>query len=310
MFPIFKPLRLFLVLSVFFQPSMSIAAPAQAPIALEKHTIVDPGYVYDEFKKLDFKAIGDTGDSPYWWVINNGDNVQTYANCGDATCATGEKEQSLKYARLQLLHDATPAVWDGLEYNGVEISEYRTMYSSALPGRWLPTYGHPVTVTAVVRFSSNYLQNGTGGAVGSTGLWLWNSYPDPVQYVPVKAFGFNWAESGAAGMLGGLQMSAFQDSYPIYNQAPTLSLNMAAWHTWSFVWSANTAGAQSVTWSVDGVTTGQTALEAPFPALSLAIWNDNQYPTFLEGGQYAVVYHNPSSVQNFDIDSIEISQPQ
>ena len=207
-------------------------------------------------------------------------------------------------------HDSTPAVWDGTEYNGTEISEYRTLYSSALPGRWLPSYGHPVTISAVVRFSSNYLPNGTGGAVGSAGRWLWNSYPDPVQYAPITAFGFNWVEHGAAGGMDGLQMTAIQNSYPVYSQALPTSLDMTAWHTWSFTWSVDASAVQSISWSVDGVTVGQTTLAAPYPALSLTFWNDNQFPTFLENGQYGVVYHNPTAVQNFDIDSVDISQPQ
>lgn len=307
----FRPFRFFSLLFLLFLPLQIIAPPLSATAAsMEKHTVVNPGYVYDDFKKVDIKSPGGSGSDPYWWVINNGDNIQTYDNCADASCITGEKEQSLKYARLQLIHDTTPAVWVGTEYNGTEISEYRTMYSSALPGRWLPTYGHPVTVTAIVRFSSNYAQDGTGGAVGSAGIWLWNSYPDPVQYAPVNAFGFNWDENGTAGGYNGLQMTALQDTVPFYIQPLAISLDMTAWHTWSFTWSANASAAQSITWSLDGVTTGQTTLATSYPALSLTIWNDNQFPTFLGNGQFAVIYHNPVAPQNFDVDSVEISQPQ
>lgn len=283
--------------------------PLPANVTRLKHTIVDPGYVYDEFKKLGIKQPGDTDDDPYWWVINNGGGAQFYDNCGTSSCATGEKEQSLKYARLQLLHDTAP-VWDEQNYLAAEISEYRTLYSSQVPGRWLPTSGHPVTISTNVRFSPNYQQNGTDGAVGTAGMWLWNSYPDAQSYAPLYAFGFNWTENGSAGNFSGLQMSVLQNSIPVYSQPINLSLNMAAWHVWLVTWSVNSAGAQSIQWRVDGTLVGQTTLAEPFNALSLTFWNDNQFPTFVEGGDYAVIMHNPASTQNFDIDWVEISQPQ
>lgn len=274
------------------------------------HTVVQPGYVYDEFKKIEIKAPTDGDNDPYWWIINNGDGAQTYANCADATCVTAENEGSLKFARLQLNHDTTPAVWDGSEYNGTEISEYRTMYSSTLPGRWLPTFGHPVSISARVRFSPNYAPDGSGGAVGSAGLWLWNSYPATPDYAPANAFGFNWSESGAAGGLGGLQVTALQATIPVYSQPVGQDLDLSDWHTWSFTWSADAGGAQSLEWGLDGASVGQTQLAEPFQALSLTFWNDNQFPTFLENGQYSVVFHNPSAEQEFDIDWVEIDQPQ
>lgn len=314
----FKNMQMFLVWVLIFtqypgmdtafsHPKTTVPLPANA-ISL-KNTIVDPGYVYDDFKKLDIKQPSDTDDDPYWWVINNGEGAQYYANCGTSSCITGEKEQSLKYARLQLLHDTAP-VWDDQNYLGTEISEYRTYYSAQSPGRWLPTPGHAISVSANVRFSSNYEADGTGGAVGSAGLWLWNSYPDIPTYAPAYAFGFNWVENGSAGGIEGLQASVLQDSYPIYSQPLTTSLDMSAWHVWKFVWSVDGVGVQSIRWYLDDILVGQTTLEEPFDALSLTFWNDNQFLTIIEEEQYAVIMHNPVDTQNFDIDWVEIEQPQ
>ena len=310
-----RTLNPLLALVLVLIPLQFTGRPMPRQAALLKQTVVQPGYVYDDFKKVDIQLPGGdgnngNGNNPYWWVINNGDGAQVYAGCADASCILAGHEQSTKFARLQLLHDTTPAVWDGTEYNGTEISEYRTMYSSALPGRWLPSYGLPVTVSASVRFSANYLQSGSGGALGTAGMWLWNSYPDPVAYAPINAFGFNWVEQGAAGGLNGLQASALQDTVPVYSQAITTSQNMSVWHTWMFTWRADPSGNQSIQWWLDGTSLGQTALAVPFPALSLTFWNDNQFPTYLQDGQSTVVMHNPTAEQDFDIDWVEIDQPQ
>jgi hypothetical protein len=215
----------------------------------------------------------------------------------------------MKFARLQLVHDSMP-VWDGQNYLGTEISEYRTLYSSQSTGRWLPTLGHPITVSASVRFSSNYEQDGTGGAVGSAGLWLWNSYPNTESHVPVYAFGFNWAEDGAAGGLGGLQMSVLQDTIPIYSEPLGISVDMSEWHDWKFRWSVDNTGTQSIKWWLDNTLVGETELEEPLEALSLTFWSDNQFPTFIENSEYTIVTHNPASEQDFDIDYVEIEQEE
>jgi hypothetical protein len=283
--------------------------PLSAGSAVLSHTVVEPGYVYDEFKKIEIKETTDTDDTPYWWIINNEGGAQIYDNCSEASCITQENEQSLKYARLQLVHHTMP-VWDDQNYIGTEISEYRTMYSSGLTGYWLPTEDHPVTVSARVRFSSNYEQDGTGGAVGTAGLWLWNSYPDLQTYAPAYAFGFNWAETGVAGDLEGLRMTALQGTIPVYNEPLNISVDMSEWHDWKLEWSVDNTGTQSIEWRLDNTLVGETTLEEPFEALSLTFWNDNQFPTFIGGSEYTVVMHNPASAQNFDIDWAEIEQSQ
>ena len=234
-----------LAISLVFVPGTARSAPIKS---FSEDKKMSPGYVFDDFRKITIKQPGDEDNNPYWWIINNGDGMQFYADCGDASCVEAFKHGQDDFARLQLFHDETPPIWQDQEYNGAEISEYRSGYSSSEPGRWLPVPGRPVTLSARVRFSANYGQDGHGGAVGTAGIWLWNSYPDFQDTNPVDAFGFNWVEAGSAGGLEGLQISAIQGTFPVYIDTVNLPIDMTAWHVWSTEWSVDSNGVQMIRW--------------------------------------------------------------
>lgn len=283
----------------------------QATLLLDpSSTIVEAGYVLDDFSKLHIKKPDHSTEDLYWWIINNGAGQQYYNNHGNASSIKASNAGADEFARLEIEHDAANEPWDGAEYIGTEISEYQTMYSAALPGRWLPTLDHPVIITAQVRFSANYLADGSGGAVGSAGMWMWNSYPDPQTYVPIQAFGFQWLQQGSVGGMDGLQLTAAQDSYPIYSQLISPTLDLTAWHTWSLEWAETATGEQTLAWRLDGELLGETTLTYPYAALSLTLWNDNQHPVLTETGDMIIVFSNPAAAQDFDINWVEIYQPQ
>ena len=261
--------------------------------------------VFDNFDTLAIKQPGDTDDDPYWWVIMNGNNGQEYyAECGEASCATAEQEGCTTFARLRLFHDdATPG-----DYLGSEVSEMRTGYAYGQPARWLPTPGHPVVATARARFSSNYQSSGGGGAVGTAGFVLWNSPVDiPNQtYHPATFVGFNWMEQDGVG-IPGLRACVMQDTVPVYCEPVTHGMDQ--WMRLSFLWSVNSAGKQTVRFLINNTVVAQTELASPLPALSITTWNDNQYPTILENGTFAVAYHNPPGDQWFDVDFVTVARP-
>ncbi len=261
--------------------------------------------VFDNFNTLAIKQPGDTDNDPYWWVIMNGNYGQEYyASCGEASCATAERQGSTTFARLRLFHDnATPG-----DYLGSEVSELRTGYAYGQPARWLPTPNHPVVATARARFSSNYHSDGSGGAVGTAGFILWNSPVDiPNQtYHPATFVGFNWMEQEGVG-IPGFRACVMQETVPVYCEPVSHSLGQ--WMQLSFIWSVNSSGKQSVRFLVDSTVVAQTELDTPLPALSITMWNDNQYPTILEDGTFAVGYHNPSGDQAFDVDFVTVAQP-
>jgi hypothetical protein len=275
---------------------VSVAVVLLALVAMPAAAGGQPDIVFDNFDVVQIKQPDNTGDDPYWWIIQNGGEQQYYAT---------EKVGKTTFARLRLFHDTTPG-----DYVSSEISEMRTGYSYGLPARWLPVVGHPVVAVARVRFSPNYHQDGSGGAVGSAGFWLWNSYVDLVTQTmhPVTSLGFSWAEQGSVGGYSGLGMSVVQDTYPVYVQPVTRTVRMNDWMLWTMVWSVDSAGAQSVRYWIDGHLVGETTLDSPLPALSITLWNDNQYPTILEDGSLTVAYHNPSN-QRFDIDMVAVARP-
>jgi hypothetical protein len=265
----------------------------------------EPNKLTDGFDTLTIKQPGDTDNDPYWWILQDGNNGQQYyAECGEASCTTAEREGDTTFARLRLFHDdATPG-----DYLNSEVSEMQTGYSYGRPARWLPTPGHPVVATARVRLSSNYHSDGSGGAVGTTGFILWNSPLDfPNQtFHPTTFVGFNWLEQAGVG-IPGFRACVMQDTVPVYCQLVTHALDQ--WMELSFKWSAvGVDNKQSFRFWVDGDQVGDTQLDTPLPALSAEMWNDNQYPTILEDGTFAVGYHNPPGDQRFDVDSISIEQ--
>lgn len=243
-----------------------------------------------------------------YWTILNGDTGQYYGlPCGDASCVTAEKEGRTHFARLQISPDQTPG-----EYVGSEISELQTGYAVG-QGKWLPTVNHPVMITARVRFSSNFQPDGMGGAVGSFGMWMWNSYIDFTQstpgMIPIEEFGFNWGEQGNwGGALDGMQATAAQDSFPVYHQR--LDLRPDRWQQWSLVWSVDRTGQQHIRYLVDERLVGDTILARAFGPLSLTFWNDNQFGNVDPAtGQLMVEYHQPTASQNFDVDHVMVYQP-
>jgi hypothetical protein len=265
----------------------------------------EPNELFDDFDTLTIKQPGDTDNDPYWWIIQDGNNGQQYyAECGEASCTTAEQEGDTTFARLRLFHDdATPG-----DYLNSEVSEMQTGYAYGQPARWLPTPGHPVVATARVRLSSNYNSDGSGGAVGTTGFILWNSPVDiPNQtYHPVTFVGFNWMEQDGVG-IPGLRACVMQDSVPVYCEPVTHAMD--EWMELSFKWSATGIdNKQSFRFWIDGDQVGDVQLDTPLPALSAEMWNDNQYPTILEDGTFAVGYHNPPGDQRFDVDSVSIEQ--
>jgi len=116
MFHVDKIPRIVAVLAVFLTPVLSEDSQAtnwvkdhRLSIATitAKSTEFGPGYVFDDFDKLKIKEPGDDDSKPYWWVINNGDNMQFYDHHGDASSAEAEEEGGVTFARLQLVHDTT-----------------------------------------------------------------------------------------------------------------------------------------------------------------------------------------------------------
>ena len=280
--------------------SLGATTPARAA------TIVGPNYVYDNFSKVEVKAEGDFDNDPYWWVIAGGDDGPIPRNCSDAACVTGKRQGGTRFADLSLTPDATPG-----NYTVAEISELRTGFSYGAPTQWAPTPGHPVILNTRARFGDNYGPQGTGGAVGSAGVWLWNSPMDfmQFQFYPVDAIGFDWVESTSI-MGAGLNMTVFQGTYPVYRQQVPAWVDPGDWNSYTLVWNVAGNGTQSVLFFVNAALTGMSTLPTPMGSLSVETWNDNQVPTGIdEQGAPIIEFHNPTAEQSFQMDSLALAKP-
>lgn len=242
-----------------------------------------------------------------WWIINWGpgpgyqDRVEDY--CGPTSCVTEIKDQVNHFARLST-HTA-PAGY----FTNAELAEIHTGFPSEGQGHWTPSVGQPVTLVTNVRWSSNYAQDGSGGAVGTNGVWLWNSPYDLQNYDPtasVTALGFNWAPSNAAGgFLAGLKVNVFDQNIPYFINRPLQTVNMQDWVEFKLVWSVDGSGTQNVKFYINSENVGDFNLPRAFSNLSLEAWNDNEDPQFDQTGLH-INYAAIPSEQNFDISSISL----
>ncbi len=265
---------------------------------------------------LRFKQPGDP-QRPGLWYINLGDfhqgSFQYYKHCGDSSCIEqGNDEAGTKYLNMIMYHDETPG-----NYVNMEASELQTGYAFGQGYEDThPTVGGPVTVTAKMRCSSCNL-DGTGGQIGSWGLWEWNSYPE-VQADgafggghPITSIGFGWQQAGGL-FPGGLNIEVFKDNIPYYFVPLSFvlpSLDLTQWHTYSFTWSADSAGVESVNYYIDGNLVGLTTIPVSMPALSQTIWHDNQLVTGFDAtGKPITTFVNPNIPQAVDIDYVTVSQ--
>lgn len=261
--------------------------------------------VYDSFDSFTFRP--DPGS--YWYLLNYGDaQIWDDQYCGDATCFTLMNENNTSFARMSLYPDSTPGF-----YNNVELAERNTGFASQEPGKWYPESNHPVVVEARVRWSEHYNNDGTG-AVGSNGVWLWNSpifYPDPNDlsngvYGPTEAFGFSWSMENnafiqglAAGVVRGEAVPAL-----VYTQ-PLPDVYMQDWVVLKMVWSKHQNNTQRIQFFVNGEEVGTHDVITPdLTPLTVEIWQDNQQFTLSSG----TFFHSPEEEQYFDLDYVKVEK--
>jgi hypothetical protein len=238
-----------------------------------------------------------------WWIINWGESGGTQGRFeddeGPYSSFSIEQEGWKRFARLTVKPQAVSGF-----YTNVDVAEEHTGFPAEIENEWAPTEHKDVVIEAKVRWSAGFNATGTGGAVGSSGVWLWNSPYDVANYDPFalnRSFGFNYNEAGSyGGFLQGLTFNVIFDNNPIYVTSAGATLNMHDWNTLKSVWSLDN-GVESIEFFVNGTSVGSTQLPASLGALSTEIWNDNQHVVFDENG-LNLIFENLESDQHFDLD--------
>jgi hypothetical protein len=246
-----------------------------------------------------------------WWIINAGYDSTTNSQgffedfCGPSSCFVNMSETGDQFARLQLNPNNTPGY-----FVNVDVAEEHTGYPSEIENTWLPTVERPVEMVSRVRWSDTYNQQGTGGARGTNGVWLWDSPYDFANYdpeAPINAFGFNYAPSDTlAGFAAGLKLTVMSFGFPVVLTDVPVSIDMQEWNEFKFLWSVDASGTQSLNLLVNGVDAGTYVLPYALPALSTEIWQDNEFASFNEFGGVNISYDVIPAEQNFDISEYSV----
>lgn len=263
--------------------------------------VVHSGYVFDDFEEILLKP----DPAAYWWVINwFGDDtlpdgrVEDY--CSDYSCVLADQQGNNDFANLALY----PNIVEG-HYVNAEISEERTGYAYNDPAGWMPTWRHPVVMETRVKWVGDFNQDGSGDAIGTNGVWLWNSPPDLAsgEFKPMVSMGFSWNNDDSA-IAKGLSATVMRLGLPVGIRKPLFNVDMDDWVTLKMQWERDLIGTQTVKFWINGCWIGSELLQIPITTpLSGTIWHDNQAYGLLQ-----TTFASPTVEQNFLVDYLEIQQ--
>lgn len=263
-------------------------------LAQAANSIFSGSLVFDDFDFLHLRP----NPQAYWYILNWGDGQVFSDFYGPSSSVTAENEGEITFARLAIHPDATPG-----DYSNAEIAERNTGSASQEPGQWSPDFNHPVVFENRVRWSPQYKADASGSAVGTNGIWLWNSPIVGEVYGPTKAFGFNWSMSGTGFNLVGLSATVVRGTIPVvvYRQQIT-NVDMNDWVDLKVVWSRHTFETEKLEFYVNNSLIG-ISITPSLGKLTVETWNDNQLSSFAGRS-----FPNPASDQMMDIDFIRVER--
>ncbi len=229
--------------------------------------------------------------------------------CGVDACASLESEGSTDFLRVAIKPSSTPGYYTNADVTQVD------MEGSSLTdtGPYTATYGHPVTLSARIKWSATYNFDGSGSARGTSGVVLWNSAFDSPGSPPNAEYdqiGFTWANDEVlSGAIAGFTGSSFVDQVPAAVSQPSSPVNIRQWMNVTMVWSVSQQGVHSVAYYLGTTLFGQHTLPVALEGLSLEIWTDNQEPTLCGNPPtLCASFPNPTVTQSLFIDEVSVTQ--
>ncbi|HJR19809.1 MAG TPA: hypothetical protein VJ922_08840 [Actinomycetota bacterium] len=252
-----------------------------------------------------------------WFFLNFEDDDGVFGKhpmvqCGVDACASFEQTGDDRFLRVSVNPSATEGIYTNTDVSEVELG----LLTSTGSGDWNPVPGRPVVLEARVRWNEAYNADGSGAAVGTSGIIMWNSAVGPDGPTPdYDQIGFTWVTDRAfLGLLAGLNATTVIDFVPLLVSRPLLPVNINDWVDLKLVWSTTVLGIQTVQYYVDGGLIGIHLLPKALRNLSVEIWNDNQEPTITLGSvlddpgriSYPTKYPSPAAQQSFEVDGISV----
>lgn len=257
--------------------------------------------IYDHFNSL--PLFGEPGG--VYWVPNTwGDGSRTYGyTSGDGSASISlRREGCTKHLRLSLHPDPTP---NG-GYSNADVLNFQNPgehFGQQLPFK--ATYGHPVILTARIRWQGDYGADGSGQAVGTSGVAIWNHAYGNNAFSPLHYFGLSWSMKGSGAGVEGFGAVIVSDNFPIAFFQPPAGVDFKQWNRFKVIWYVDSQGQEFVSFWLNGKKWGTTTqLTSPTPSTGLALdlWNDNQLFSFETG----LTYPPATTNQHFDVDFARI----
>ena len=252
---------------------------------------------FDDFDQILLKP----DPEAHWWIRNHADNMIAEEQlCGNDSCIQAQQTDAVSFAEFTLFPDAEPG-----DYTNAEIAELQSGYAYGQAGNWLPEVGQPIILEARVSWRGDFHQDGSGRAVGTSGVWLWNSPPDyaNMTFHSLFALGFSWASDDCTvgqGLAGVIMVQ----NIPVVIEKPSFEVDMQDWVDLRIEWQKDSGGQQRVEFWINGRFVGADIVPMPIDqALSLEIWHDNQAYKLM-----SIDFQNPVETQSFLVDYLRIYQ--
>jgi hypothetical protein len=309
--------RAITIASTIVVGGLAVVSPAFAD-----HNTFNPGVsVFDNFDAK--KSILQPKENAYWWIDGQGTlpdgsaaRVRGENNCDLQTCIQIVKKDDNDDSFVRIKGSPTTTTTNYTNANMAEVvdgADGDPVYGGqTYSGPWTPSFNHPVTVETRMRFGSNFNQDGTGGAQGTAGVWLWSNPFSQGNQNPFSIYdgmGFSW-DSADSETLQGLVISVTKGAFPVFAQPVTTPINMQDWNTFKVVWSQDLGGNQNVKFYLNGDLQAEANLVAGVTTMQnmgLEAWMDNQafkpsqYPNYIQRIPI-------TQDKQFDIDYVSIQK--
>lgn len=233
-----------------------------------------------------------------WYPLFYEDDVQTRTMCGTVTCMDLVSEGPDKYLNFRL----SPFTWTGYTDSEIWDREYDDAIDN---GPWTPTVGHPVVMEARIRYPDHNF-DGSGDAVGTAGVCLWNHATDLNPAYDSLCFVWSMDEFtdflNVDGFTANTVIDLFQTYINVFRPAP---FDISHWFDVRLVWSVDHTGVQTVEYYANGVLFGTDTLPVALHGLSLVIWQDSS----LVDDTFQFLSVSPVADQYFHIDDVRVHVP-
>lgn len=234
-----------------------------------------------------------------WYPTVFDGGVQSFTMCGISPCmdlvSDGGQD---KYLRFRL----SPTTTAG--YTDAELWD-RPPGDPVNGGPWTPTVGNPVVLEARIRYPGHNF-DGSGDAVGTAGVCLWNHgenlNPD------YDSLCFVWSQDEFAdplavdGFTANTTIDLLQTYFRTFRPAP---FDVSNWFDVRMVWSVNESGVQTVDYYLNGSLFGTDTLPVALHGLSIVLWQDNS----LVDDTFQFRNALPVVEQYFHVDDVKVFVP-